>query len=135
MSVSSTVIELRKKERIRKRSSANAVAFGNLCLALNEDSLSRTELAELTGLSDGCIRTWIAILRIRELIYICEYRRRYSVGRWEEVFKWGFKKHDVLRPKKKTQAQYSANYRTRKLLKETLYGISRTNQESSSDLS
>lgn len=136
MSISNTQTELRKSERTRIRSSANAIAFGNLCFALNDDRLSRKELRAHTGLSDGAIRSWINILRARKLIYICEYRRNHSCGQPEELFTWGYQKKDVDRPKPRTVAEQSAAYRSRKLLKETMYGISnRNNQERSSNLS
>lgn len=98
------------------RTSANAIAFAELVLALSKGEHSREELLEIVGISDSSLRAWIKYLHARKLIYICERRRRFATGARQIIYAWNteFKFKDVPAPEPMTQAEYSERCREKK---------------------
>jgi len=97
----------------RHRLAANATAFAELCLLLNDSEYTKEELSEKTGLVIGTVTKWMAILQRRKLVYICEWRKGIA-GAPAAVWAWGYEKSDAPRPKPMTQAQYDARRRAKK---------------------
>ena len=99
------------------RVSSNALSFAELVLVLSSGEWSRLELIEKVGISDSCLRTWLKYLLDRNLVVICEYRRTARTGQALIIYTWNhnFESKSVKRPKK-SQAEYSRDYRVNKNL-------------------
>jgi hypothetical protein len=108
------------------RISVNALSFADLCWHLQNGEYNRDELRELVGISDSTLRTWLTYLRRigKKQVCICERRQRLvgQGGAAKLYYTWG-NEPDAPEIKRKGTAHYSAVYRRRKLLKETMYGI------------
>lgn len=85
-----------------------------------------SQLVEVTGLQDRTIYKWLNIWHRARFIRICAYHRNPTGGRYAAVFCLNLENEaDVPYPKNKGTKVYSENYRARKLIRETLYGVNR----------
>ena len=103
----------------RGRTPINTIAFCEFINTLMQGEWSYTELCEQTGISYTTARNWIKFLRARKpfpLVYIAEHRRTNRTGACLVIFSWNhnFEHKDAIPPKRKSQAEYSANYRENK---------------------
>lgn len=98
----------------RSRTSANGIAFAEVCLQLQLGNSTKDEIAKHVGIGINTLIKWMRYLEARKLIYICDYRRNSNCGQWAAVWAWGYDEKNVAKPVKLTQAQYSANSRLRK---------------------
>ena len=99
------------------RSSANAIAFAELCLALNTFAYSKAELGRIIGVSDGTLKKWLDYLHKRKLVHICEYRHDNKYGPHTAIWTWGVELRDVPKPRVKTHSERQLEYIKRKQLR------------------
>lgn len=96
----------------------NIAAFKALMVALHHKAYSKTELHELTGLTNTTISRWIRVLHTGKdrLVYIERYQLLGKAG-WHTAF-WraGHNMPDAIKPKAKTSTEYSRKRRRRLLL-------------------
>lgn len=93
----------------------NIAAFKALMFALINNSRTRGELINITGLAECTVAKWINILHAGKdkLIYIDSWERYRSAGPWIAQWKFGPGLPDATRPKKMSQAEYSRRWRAR----------------------
>ena len=96
------------KSRTADPVSANALAMVELIWHLQDGEYAKTELAELTGVSIHTIIRWFKLLTRpnKRLVYICEWRRRFKAGAWQQIWTWGPGMKDVPKPIKKYGPEY-----------------------------
>jgi transcription initiation factor IIE alpha subunit len=102
---------------------ANASALLELCRLLNDSEYTKAQLAEQTGLVLGTVIKWMRILLNKKLIYIVDWVPPSGSGQYAAVWAWGYEQDDAPKPKARTQSEYSAKYRQRKIEKAALHGI------------
>jgi len=113
--------------KIRHKVSVRAVGIFNLCQLLNSSEYTAAELSAITGMTLETVCKHLRLLKARKLIYVCEWRKTHAAGAPARVWTWGFETEDARRPKRKTQAEYSATHKARKNLK-LLEGVKHVSQ-------
>lgn len=117
------------KVKTAARASANAVMFAELCLALTKGEFSRPELIKRIGIHDSTLGKWLRYLRVRKLIYICEWRRTHRTGAVAAVWTWGPGHLDASKPRAKSQKEYTQTHKVNQHLG-VFYDIARNSEES-----
>lgn len=104
---------------LKGRSLANATAFAELCLLLNEEAATRVEIAAHCGIAHGTACRWVRLLRSKRLIYIAEWRTPPR-GPWIPCYTWGMDENDARRPRIPTSAERSRKSRA---LRSATFGL------------
>ena len=95
----------------------NITAFKALMSAMAVRPRSKSELHELTGLTNTTISRWMAVLanpKDKERVaYIAEWKPPGKSGWPTALFAMGYGMPDAIRPRALTQAEYSRRRRAR----------------------
>lgn len=93
----------------------NITAFKAMMSAMAVRPRSKTELHELTGLTNTTISRWMAVLAnpkdLHRIAYIAEYKRFSTVGCYTAMFSMGYGMPDAIKPKALTSSQYNKRRR------------------------
>lgn len=92
----------------------NLLAMKDLLVQLHKRPLSKTQLREVTGLSNSTISRWMARLHTKpNLVYIESYRKGRR-GNPTAIWAAGYMMTDAVRPRALTPTEYSRTYRAKK---------------------
>lgn len=91
----------------------NVTAFKALCSAMAVRPRSKTELHELTGLTNTTISRWMNVLSAGKdrIVFIAEWKRVGKAGCQTAFWSLGYGMPDAVKPKALTGAQYSKRRR------------------------
>jgi hypothetical protein len=95
----------------------NIAAFKALLVAMSTRARSKTELHELTGLTNTTISRWIRVLSTGpdRLVYIERYQLLGKAGNHTAFWRAGHNMPDAIKPRAKTSSEYNKAARKRAL--------------------
>ena len=100
--------------RNKLRPGPNPIAIAKLIVALNQKPLCRTDVMEQIGITAATATRWLNLLKNENLIYVVYWR--YTGGQPVAYWMFGYMVDSEPRPKPKTGAQMSKEWRARKML-------------------
>jgi len=105
----------------------NITAFKALMAAMAIRAHSKTELHEITGLTNTTISRWMAVLSTGKdrIVYVESWQRKGTRGCYTAMWRMGHGMPDAVKPKPLTQAQYAKRWRN-KLLHEAAVTTTQT---------
>ena len=91
----------------------NITAFKVLMAAMAVRARSKSELHEITGLTNTTISRWMRVLSTGKdrIIYVESWQRKGTRGCWTAMWKMGHGMPDAPRPKALTQSEYAKRWR------------------------
>ena len=97
----------------------NITAFKAMMAAMAVRARSKTELHEITGLTNTTISRWMQVLSTGKdrIVYIESWQRKGTRGCWTAMWKMGHGMPDAVRPKALSSSQYNKRWRTKQLHK------------------
>ena len=98
----------------------NITAFKALCSAMAVRPRSKTELHELTGLTNTTISRWMNVLSAGKdrIVYVAEWKRFGDRGCYTAMWALGYGMPDAVKPKALTHSQYAKRWRAKQGQKE-----------------
>ena len=97
----------------------NITAFKILMFAMAERSRSKTELHEITGLTNTTISRWMTVLSAgkNRLVYVERWERKSERGCYTAMWRMGYGMPDAVKPKALTHSQYAKRWRAKQAAK------------------
>jgi len=97
----------------------NITAFKAMMAAMAVRARSKTELHEITGLTNTTISRWMQVLSTGKdrIVYIESWQRKGTRGCWTAMWKMGHGMPDAVRPKALSSSQYNKRWRVKQLHK------------------
>lgn len=97
----------------------NITAFKALMSAMAVRPRSKTELQEITGLTNTTVSRWMTVLSNPKdkdrIAYIAEWKRFGTRGCYTAMFMMGYGMPDAPRPKPLTMSEYNKRWRAKQL--------------------
>ena len=93
----------------------NITAFKVLCAVMAVRARSKTELNELTGLTNTTISRWMRVLSTGKdrIVHVESWSRRGGRGNWTALWRLGHGMPDAPKPKALTHSQYAKRWRAK----------------------
>ena len=97
----------------------NITAFKVLMFAMSERPRSKTELHEITGLTNTTISRWMTVLAAGKdrLVYVERWERKGERGCYTAMWRMGYGMPDAVKPKALTHSQYAKRWRAKQATK------------------
>lgn len=93
----------------------NITAFKVMMFAMAQRARSKTDLHELTGLTNTTISRWMTVLSKGKdrIVYIDRWERKGTRGCYTAMWKMGHGIPDAVKPKPLTQSEYAKRWRAK----------------------